>query len=177
VALSAVPIICGVGHETDFTLSDFAADLRAPTPTAAAELATQITMIDLRASLQNYKTRLLSATLKMLAEQKTSLSSLISQLRYVSPERRIQSERQRVDEFSRRAHSSLFHHIQLEASHVKGMQRRLEALNPNAVLARGYAVVTRKDDDSVISRISQVSDEMNVRVSDGEFEVKRSTSR
>jgi exodeoxyribonuclease VII large subunit len=174
VATSTVPIICGVGHETDFTLCDFAADLRAPTPTAAAELATQITMLDLRASLQNYRTRLVSATLTYLAEQKTSLSSLISQLRYVSPERRIHSERQRVDELTRRAHASLLHHIQLEAAQVKGMQRRLEALNPNAVLARGYAVVTRKEDGSVVSRVEQASNEMKVRVSDGEFKVKHS---
>jgi exodeoxyribonuclease VII large subunit len=177
VALSAVPVICGVGHETDFTLCDFAADLRAPTPTAAAELATQITIIDLRAALQNYKTRILSATLNLLAEQKTALSSLVSELRYVSPDRRIQSERQRVDELARRAHSALYHHIQLQSTHVKGMQRRLEALNPNAVLARGYAVVTRKDDGSVVSRVSQASAEMNVRVSDGEFEVRKLTSR
>ena len=49
------------------------------------------------------------------------------------------------------------------------MQRRLEALNPNAVLARGYAVVTRIDDNNVVTRVAQASDEMNVRVSDGEF--------
>jgi exodeoxyribonuclease VII large subunit len=175
VANSAVPVICGVGHETDFTLSDFAADLRAPTPTAAAELATQITMIDLHASLQSYKTRLVSGTLNRLAEQKTSLSSLISELRYVSPKRRIQSGRQHVDELTRRARSSLFHQVQLQSAHIKGMQRRLQALNPMAVLRRGYAVVTRKDDGSVVSRVEQVSDEMKVRVSDGEFEVKRSS--
>jgi exodeoxyribonuclease VII large subunit len=174
VAMSTVPIICGVGHETDFTLCDFASDLRAPTPTAAAELATQITMTDLQASLQNYRSRLVSATLQFLAEQKTSLASLVSQLRYVSPERRIQSEHQRVDELTRRAHSSLFHHLQLQAAHLKGMQRRLEALNPNAVLARGYAVVTRKDDGSVVSRVEQASEKMKVRVRDGEFEVKHS---
>jgi exodeoxyribonuclease VII large subunit len=173
VAMSAVPIICGVGHETDFTLCDFAADLRAPTPTAAAELATQITMLDLRATVSNLQSRLLTATLKLLAEQKTSLSSLVSQLRYVSPDRRIQSELQRVDELARRMHSSLFHHIQLESTHIKGMQRRLEALNPMAVLGRGYAVVTRKDDGSVVSRVAQASDEMKVRVSDGEFEVRK----
>ncbi len=177
VAMSTVPVICGVGHETDFTLCDFAADLRAPTPTAAAELATQITMIDLRAALQNYRTRILSATLKYLAEEKTSLSSIASQLRYVSPDRRIQSERQRVDELTRRSYSSLFHHVQLQSAHVGGMQRRLEALNPNAVLARGYAVLTRKDDGSVISRVEQASEEMKVRVSDGEFEVKKVETR
>ena len=171
VAMSPVPVICGVGHETDFTLCDFAADLRAPTPTAAAELATQITLIDLRAALQTNRKRLLTATLKLLAEHQTELSGLVSQLRYVSPDRRIQSERQRVDELARRAHSSLVHHLQLEAAHIGGMQRRLEALNPMSVLARGYAVVTRKDDHSVVSRVAQASAEMNVRVSDGEFEV------
>jgi exonuclease VII large subunit len=134
-------------------------------------------MIDLRAALQNYRTRLVTATLKLLAERNNALSSLGSQLRYASPERRIQSERQRVDELTRRVHSSLFHHMQLESAHIRGMQRRLEALNPMAVLGRGYAVVTRSDDGSVISRLAHVSDEMNVRVSDGEFEVRKSEPR
>lgn len=177
VANSAVPIICGVGHETDFTLSDFAADLRAPTPTAAAELATQITMIDLRAGLQSYKTRILSATLNFLAEQKASLSSLVSELRYVSPERHVQSGRQHVDELTRRARSSLFHHVQLQSAHIKGMQRRLQALNPMAVLGRGFAVVTRTDDGSVVSRVAQAGEKMKVRVSDGEFEVRKTENR
>jgi exodeoxyribonuclease VII large subunit len=174
VVSSAIPIICGVGHETDFTLSDFAADLRAPTPTAAAELATQFTLADLLAQVESYKNRVSTSTLSLLTEQKTLLSSLTAALRYASPDRRIQSERQRVDELSRRVVSSLLHRIQLQSTHVKGMQRRLEALSPLAVLGRGFAVVTRKDDGSVVSRVAQVSDEMKIRVSDGEFEVKRS---
>jgi len=92
----------------------------------------------------------------------------------VSPDRRIQSERQRVDEFARRALSALVHNLQLQKKHIQGTQSRLEALSPLAVLARGYAVVTRKDDGSVVSRVAQASDVMNVRVSDGEFEVKHS---
>jgi exodeoxyribonuclease VII large subunit len=104
VANSPIPIICGVGHETDFTLSDFAADLRAPTPTAAAELATQITLLDLRALLENQRNRLAAATLSLLADQKNIVSSLTAALRYATPERRILSERQRVDELARRAH-------------------------------------------------------------------------
>lgn len=173
VANSQAPIICGVGHETDFTLCDFAADLRAPTPTAAAELATQLTLWDLLAQVENYKSRLSSSTLGLLAEQQNILSSLVAGLRYASPDRRIQSERQRVDELARRAHSSLLHRVQLQSARLHGMQRRLEALSPLAVLARGYAVVTQKDDGSVISRVAQASDEMNIRVSDGEFEVKK----
>ena len=174
VAMSEVPVICGVGHETDFTLCDFAADLRAPTPTAAAELATQITLLDLSAELQSYRNRLTSSTLSLLTEHKTVLSSLISELRYASPQRGIQSERQRVDELARRAHSSLAYRVQLQSTHVNGLQKRLAALSPLAVLARGYAVVTRKDDGSVVSRVAQASGTMNVRVSDGEFEVKKS---
>jgi exodeoxyribonuclease VII large subunit len=174
VAGSRVPIICGVGHETDFTLSDFAADLRAPTPTAAAELATQITLLDLLAQLEHYRSRLNTATLSLLSDKQNVLSSLAAALRYASPERRIQSERQRVDELGRRVFSSLLHGIQLQSAHVSGMQRRLEALNPLAVLGRGYAVVTRKDDGSVVSRVEQAADEMKVRVSDGEFDVRHS---
>jgi exodeoxyribonuclease VII large subunit len=94
-------------------------------------------------------------------------------LRYASPDRRIQSERQRLDELSRRVYSSLLHRIQLQSSHFKGMQQRLEALSPLAVLARGFAVVTRMDDGSVVSRVAQTSEEMKIRVSDGEFQVRK----
>jgi len=172
IADALTPIISGVGHETDFTLSDFAADLRAPTPTAAAELATQITKLDLQAEVQTYKARLASSTISLITEQKSLISSLAAQLRYLSPARLIQSERQRVDDMSRRIFSSMFHRVNLQKKHLEGTQKRLAALSPLAVLARGYAVVTRKDDGSVISHTSQASDEMKVRVSDGEFEVR-----
>lgn len=173
VAASKAPVISGVGHETDFTLCDFAADLRAPTPTAAAELATQVTILDLQADLQNYQSRLATSTLSLLAEQKIILASLTAQLRYNSPARQIQSALQRVDELSRRAYSSVAHRVQLQKKELEGTQKRLEALSPLAVLGRGYAVVTRKADGGVVSRVAQTSDVMNVRVSDGEFEVRK----
>ncbi len=173
VAASDVPVICGVGHETDFTLCDFAADLRAPTPTAAAELATPITIQDLAATVSNLQSLILTHTLNVISSKQFSLSSLAAQFRYNSPARRIQSESQRVDEFSRRALSALLHSLQLQKKHIEGTQSRLEALSPLAVLGRGYAVVRRKDDGSVVSRVAQASDVMNVRVSDGEFEVRK----
>ena len=76
-----------------------------------------------------------------------------------------------MDELSRRASSAAFNRITLESKHIEGTRKRLEALSPLAVLKRGYAVVTRKDDGSVVSRVAQASSEMKVRVSDGEFEV------
>lgn len=173
VAESAAPVICGVGHETDFTLCDFAADLRAPTPTAAAELATQMTIDDLHALLSTLSSRLSFLTLNLLAEQQAVISAFASRLKYVSPERRIQSEYQRLDELSRRAFSALNHSIQLQASSVDGISKRLQSLNPEGILARGYAIITRKDDGKVVGKVSDAAKEMNVRVSDGEFEVNR----
>ncbi len=171
VAASDVPVISGVGHETDFTLCDFAADLRAPTPTAAAELATPITIQDLAAKVSNLQSLILSSTSSFISSKQSSLKSLASQLRYLSPARLILSESQRVDELSHRGSSAAFNRIILEKKHLEGMQKRLAALSPLAVLARGYAVVTRKDDGSVVSSVAQASEAMKVRVSDGEFDV------
>jgi exodeoxyribonuclease VII large subunit len=172
---SMAPVISGVGHETDFTLCDFAADLRAPTPTAAAELATQITIDDLHFNLSTYASRLSASTLNLLAEQKALTSSLASRLKYVSPERRIQSEAQRLDELSRRAFSAFSHRIQLQSANVDGMSKRLQALNPEGILSRGYAIVTRNEDGLVVSKVSQARGGMKVRVSDGEFEVNHNS--
>lgn len=170
---SKTPIICGVGHETDFTLCDFAADLRAPTPTAAAELATQTTLDDLQTQLTYYASRITDLTFNLLAEQKAFISTLRSRLKYVSPERRIQSEYQTLDELTRRSFSALTHRIQLGSSNVDGISKRLQSLNPEGVLSRGYAIITRKDDGAVVSKVSQAQGELKVRVSDGEFEINR----
>ena len=173
VAASNAPVISGVGHETDFTLCDFAADLRAPTPTAAAELATPITIQDLAGTVSHFQSLLITYTADLIESKHSELASYITQLRYTSPTRRIRSEAQRVDDLMRRAYLSLLHRVQLQFTHIKGMQRRLESLSPLAVLARGYAVVTDKENGKVISRVAQASDTMNVRVSDGEFEVRK----
>ncbi len=173
VADSAVPVISGVGHETDFTLCDFAADLRAPTPTAAAELASQTTLDDLQELLVSHSSRISSAILNLVTGQKTYLSSLTSRLKYVSPGRRIQSEYQRLDELSRHAFSALNHRIQLQSRLVDGMSKRLLALSPESVLSRGYAILTRKDDGVLVSSVKQAQGGMKVRVRDGEFDVTR----
>jgi exodeoxyribonuclease VII large subunit len=173
VAASETPIICGVGHESDFTLCDFAADLRAATPTAAAELATAVTVDDLTEALTSARERLASAATNLLDVRNGALSSLASQLRLLSPSRRVQSERQRLDELSRRILSTVGQQIRLNALRIQGLSKRLDALNPVAVLERGYAIVTRTVDGSVISRVAQASGDMHVRVSDGDFHVRR----
>ena len=172
VASSKVPIICGVGHETDFTLCDFASDLRAPTPTAAAELATQTTIIELQDNLKNFDLQLATSMQDILEEQSNALASLRDGLRFFSPSRRIQSERQRLDDVGHRIGVAQAHRLALEANQIEGFRKRLEALNPLQVLERGYAVVTRQTDKKLISKIKQIKskDEIHVRVSDGSFD-------
>jgi exodeoxyribonuclease VII large subunit len=170
VAASQVPIICGVGHETDFTLSDFAADLRAPTPTAAAELATQMTLMNLVENLRVFEQKLSGYILTIVDEKRSGIANLVDGLRFFSPYRRIQSDRQHLDDLARRAQAGVFHGRLLEVSRLEGMGKRLESLNPLQVLARGYAVVTRMEDGVIVHKVKQARGGIRVRVSDGEFE-------
>ncbi len=172
IAASTIPIISGVGHETDFTLADFAADLRAPTPTAAAELATQVTALALQENLRALGLQLTNSMELILADLRDELSSASAALGFQSPMRRIQSDQQRIDEMERRLEATAIHHLALEGSKLDGLQKRLEALNPVEVLRRGYAVVRRRHDGAVISRVSQARGELVVRVSDGEFDAE-----
>jgi exodeoxyribonuclease VII large subunit len=171
VAASDAPVISGVGHETDFTLCDFVADLRAPTPTAAAELATPVTLVDLSAYLRGMRERIANSTLNLLTAQRNGLDALGAGLRFYSPLRRIRTERQRLDDFSRRGTSALKHRLALEGSQLRGLERRVNALNPLAVLGRGYAIVTRQADGEIVSTVARTKsgDALRIRVSDGEF--------
>jgi len=169
VCESQAPVITGVGHETDFTLVDFAADLRAPTPTAAAELATAVTVLDLRQGLVE-RSQILTGRIETLFErQRSLLEGLQSGLRTSSPLRRVQTERQRVDEMNRRGTAAQAHRLELALARWMGLENRLAALSPLAVLKRGYAVVTKNK--RVIASKSQIKDGdgLRVRVQDGEF--------
>ncbi len=171
VAASESPVISGVGHETDFTLTDFASDLRAPTPTAAAELATPITLFDLASEMSGLGRRAQAAISNLVERGRIELSNIESRLKFYSPARRLQTERQRADEWSRRLEAAQAHRLALEANRVEGMGKRLVALNPFEVLARGYAVVTHLASGSLIRSVGQVNadDAVEVRVSDGKF--------
>jgi exodeoxyribonuclease VII large subunit len=174
VANSAAPVISGVGHETDFTLTDFAADLRAPTPTAAAELATGISLNDLNGFVRNAFSRLGSAILTVLDEKERGLIESNGRLKYVSPTRRLVSARQRVDEAERRLARGLNQHLRLEQAQVKHLAQRLESLNPLGILRRGYAVVTVAETGKVVLTAEQapVGAELCVKIAAGLLNVR-----
>jgi exodeoxyribonuclease VII large subunit len=178
VVASTAPVVSGVGHETDFTLADFAADLRAPTPTAAAELVSMVTVADLIYALEDASTRLNGATDNLLEQRLVGVSQLEARLKLFSPWRRIVTDRQRLDDVSRRARAALDHRLELSQTRLVGLSQRLEALNPLAVLARGYAVVTHRD-ASLVHSVRQVAagDELNIQVADGTFGVSVSEQR
>ena len=172
VSESQAPVITGVGHETDFTLADFAADLRAPTPTAAAELASSITVMELRQTLVEMA-RILGGSMGVLFErQHNLLEGFQSGLRFYSPIRRVQTERQRLDELNRRGNAAQAYRLELTAARLKGLENRLTALSPLAVLQRGYAVVTKNK--RIVTSKAQVQDgdALCVRLRDGEFDAR-----
>lgn len=169
---SRAPVISGVGHETDFTLADFAADLRAPTPTAAAEMATP-DREELLGQLVEARGRLVRSVELSLRDLKTELETRQARLRRASPLAQVREGRQRLDEIDRRARTVLAHHLEVLRAQVDGQARRLEALSPQGVLARGYAVV-RRPAGPVIRRATEVrpGEPLQVRVQDGAFRVR-----
>jgi exodeoxyribonuclease VII large subunit len=169
IAASAAPVICGVGHETDFTIADFVADLRAPTPTAAAELAAP-DQSELRASLADLDERLGRAALSGIAAQQWALQALCSRLLLHSPRPRLRSDRQRVDELAYRIRTAAVHLLVVETTHLQGLIHSLDALSPRAVMERGFAVLLTADGQHIHS-ITQVSSgaRLQAQLHDGSF--------
>jgi exodeoxyribonuclease VII large subunit len=167
VAASHVPIISGVGHETDFTLTDFAADLRAPTPTAAAEQAVPDQM-DVRERLLATQRRLRDTLSGITRMQRLDLAEINRKLSQLSPLMRVRSDRQRLDELEGRSFIGVQHFIQLKHAQAGALDQRLKSLNPYGVLQRGYAIVTNSASE-IIHSVDQTfqNDELTIRVSDG----------
>jgi exodeoxyribonuclease VII large subunit len=150
VFASPVPLITGVGHETDTTIVDFVADVRAPTPSAAAELATpeRAALAALIADSQVRMDGALAAQISLRRDQVTIAQGAISR---ADPRRRIVRDRQALDELARRADRALSRLHALHRAQLHGVVGQLQALNPQAVLARGYAVVRDADTQHVLT--------------------------
>lgn len=170
---SEAPVISGVGHETDFTLTDFAADLRAPTPTAAAELASP-DQIELMAEIKEFAamhTTILREYLSDLRWEHGQLENVLSRL---SPTHQIDTYRQRLDESVMRQNRSMNTLLDKKSLQLENLQQALRSLNPQAVLNRGYAIITRSQDGRVVKNTSQVEkdDNIRIRLSRGEMDAR-----
>ena len=173
VAASMAPTITGIGHATDFILADFAADKRAPTPSAAAEIATP-DREELAVDLQDSRKRLSQKFAEQLGKLRWELKDGKNALLRVSPAARIRNAKLQVDELHQRSLALVRHALELKAAEVLGLQQTLRVIGPRAVLERGFAYVRKKSDESLIrSRDDvEVHDRLVVEVQDGEFDVE-----
>ena len=167
VAASRVPVVTGIGHETDFTLCDFAADLRAPTPTAAAELCTP-DQSELRDDLASLAYRLGYSMQQVTSYAWFDLLELRHKLENLSPQWMLRDDRQRLDETFTRIEFSMRNTMRDRRVSVEGLQDRLTSLNPFAVLKRGYSLVTNTR-GAVVSSVNQVHEGeiLDIKFSDG----------
>ncbi len=150
IAASRLPVVSGVGHETDVTLADFAADLRAPTPSAAAEIVTPD--IDaLRVDLRLRRRHLDSAMSSRISALRRQTDEKARLLQRVSPSAQFGRYRQRLDDWSLRASAVLRGRIALLRAQLDGKAAALAAADPRALLKRGYAIVTLSDSTRITS--------------------------
>jgi exodeoxyribonuclease VII large subunit len=171
IAACRCPVISGVGHETDFTIADFVADLRAPTPSAAAELAVP-DLVDLQQRVAASGERLAQGIDRLLDQMRQTLQGQTRSLERLSPRARVDTHRQQVDDLQRRASHTLAYRLGLHRSGLVGLEARLAALSPMATLERGYAIIRHARSGDVVRSTGQVraGDALVIRVHDGEFD-------
>ena len=171
VAMSETPIISAVGHETDFTLCDFAADLRAPTPSAAAELAVP-DKDEMRVRLDELFGRVEGATTYILNQKSEKLAVLTNKLEILSPSGRLAVEKKTLEAAQAALEQGIERIIRKRREALSVASARLVATNPLAVLARGYSYSQK--DGIVISSVNQIKsdDVIDIRFSDGNASAK-----
>ena len=167
VAASEIPIVSAVGHETDFTLCDFAADQRAPTPSAAAELVLR----DHRDVLQRFdglSDRMDACMESRLQRYRSRLTEWEQRLKFCSPEGRLKEQRNRLERLATGMDASMQNRLGSARQRLELAVNHLEAVNPLAVLARGYGVV-QDSEGRVVSSVAalRVGEPVTIRLSDG----------
>lgn len=171
VAASPIPVVSGVGHETDFTIADFVADQRAPTPSAAAELIT-VDVEELRRMVAGYRYQFTVAATDGVTQLRMELQAAQNRLKRLSPQAQMDSRRQQIDDRLVAMGRVLRHRLNLNREQISGAQARLAALNPKATLARGYAIVQKAG--QTVTSVGQVASgqAISVILSDGSFEAE-----
>ena len=163
---SRIPVVSAVGHETDYTIADYVADVRAPTPSAAAEMVVpdrQALLEDVRAFREGLGYRMVSR----LSRHQQEVDNLGRHIRSRAPD--IDGLRSRIDDLASRAGTGLNNLISLTHGRLEGLEKGLKALNPSAILKRGYSIVQKQPSGEVVARVDQVrtGDELELTVSDG----------
>lgn len=171
IASCPIPVVAGVGHEVDITIADLVADVRAPTPSAAAAQVLP-DRLALASQLQRDWRRLTAAMRNQLVRARSSLSRRADALRVLAPGTRLATQRARLAAASRALVRALSGDQQRRGARLAAAAGRLDVLSPLAVLERGYAFVRRASDGSILRSADQVvpGDTISIRLGQGELE-------
>ena len=166
---SRIPVVSAVGHETDVTISDYVADVRAPTPSAAAELVVPDVLV-IRQELAGLVEGLRLGIAYQLDYHRSEVTGMVRRLDTALPD--LETWRRRVDDLGRSIHSQLSHRLGLTKLEVSGLEHRLGSLSPMATLRRGFSVVQRTATQEVVTGKKVVSngDALTITVVDGTIE-------
>lgn len=165
---SKIPVISAVGHETDYTICDFVADLRAPTPSAAAEIAVP-DIFELKSDLQSYQAHIFNLTKNVIVNEKARLEAIQKSSALKDPALKIQDNKRELLYISEKLFDITQNTLQGERLKLSSLTGKLDALSPLGVIARGYALVDKND--SVVSSVKKLKegDSVAVRLADGSF--------
>jgi exodeoxyribonuclease VII large subunit len=166
IVASKIPTITGVGHETDSTIADFVSDLRAPTPTGAAELVTSHTF-ELIKTIQAYKNQLNKLMAGLIRELVQKIDYL--EKRLVSPRQQIQRQKEQIYQYIQRINQSMKNVVIQYRLHIDKLKLNLDHLSPHAVLSRGYSIITDVD-GQIVNNVTQLKldDKIHIQLNHGQ---------
>ena len=169
---SKIPIISAVGHETDFTIADFVADLRAPTPSAAAELAVA-NIDDVKSTLFLYNTRYKNALKKKLQLMRLSYEKCMARQAFKNPTQKINEQYIVIDMKVKAMQNKIQLKLKEERTKFIKQVSKLDTLSPLKTLARGYSIVTDSS-NKIIKSVKDLKEDqnINIRLADGEKQAK-----
>ena len=166
---SELSIISAVGHETDFTIADFVADLRAPTPSAAAELAVA-NIEDVRETLKLYNNRYKVALKKKIELMRLSYEKCMARPAYKNPTQKINEQYMVIDMKVKALQNSMMLKLKEAKTSFVKETAKLDSLSPLKTLTRGYSIVTKQESGKVIKSVDDLNsgEKVNLRLSDGQ---------
>jgi exodeoxyribonuclease VII large subunit len=169
---SRIPVVTGIGHETDFTIADFVADVRAATPSLAAAAAVPDLGALAQRAAQLHRDMAYVLQHRLRLEKKRWIDANRA-LVLCSPESRLRQRRQMAGDHTRAALTAVHAHLRAKRARLLGLRLQLQALDPLAILARGYAVLTDPESGSVVSNLAEATSgrRLLAQVSDGAFTV------
>jgi len=168
---SKIPTISAIGHETDFTIADFVADLRAPTPSAAAELSVQ-NISEIKVQIMNYNKRFKQALVRKTELMKLRYQKCMANKSFTGAIQKINEKYMLIDMKIKTMKHIIINNLNKEKSNANNLILKIDSLSPLKTLARGYSIVLK--DGNIIKKKTELKEDdiINIRMKDGEVKAK-----